>query len=115
MGEAVGIDWDDKLINSVASLAMEAHKFPGEPFRRKKLSGSSAVVFAFSGSWAPDDGVDAQAQAPFGEEKIDPDVFPSLRSLGDGGVAAVNGWFLRRFEGIKSSLIQKVLFQYSND
>ncbi|RVW21162.1 Protein EDS1 [Vitis vinifera] len=66
---------------------------------------STVTVFAFAGSWLPDDWC---AQPPFGETKMGTCNFPSLKSLGDDGVALVNGSFLRRFNAIHSSLAKKV-------
>ncbi|KAL6318849.1 hypothetical protein AAG906_001322 [Vitis piasezkii] len=105
MGETLGdrIGLSDEVINAAASLAMKAHDCTGKPFLRKK--GLPVTVFAFAGSWLPDDWC---AQPPFGETKMDTSNFPSLKSLGDHGVALVNGSFLRRFNAIQSSLAKKV-------
>ena len=106
MGETLGdrIGLSDEVINAAASLAMKAHDCTGKPFLRKK--GLPVTVFAFAGSWLPDDWC---AQPPFGETKMGTCNFPSLKSLGDDGVALVNGSFLRRFNAIQSSLAKKVL------
>ncbi|RVW21168.1 Protein EDS1 [Vitis vinifera] len=90
MGETLGdrIGLSDEVINAAASLAMKAHDCTGKPFLRKK--GLPVTVFAFAGSWLPDDWC---AQPPFGETKMDTSNFPSLKSLGDDGVALVNGSF----------------------
>ncbi|RVX18419.1 Protein EDS1 [Vitis vinifera] len=105
MGETLGdrIGLSDEVINAAASLAMKAHDCTGKPFLRKK--GLPVTVFAFAGSWLPDDWC---AQPPFGETKMDTSNFPSLKSLGDDGVALVNESFLRRFNAIQSSLAKKV-------
>ncbi|KAJ9677599.1 hypothetical protein PVL29_022534 [Vitis rotundifolia] len=86
---------------------MKAHDYNGKPFLREKPRGLPVTVFAFAGSWLPDDWC---AEPPFGETKIDAGTFPSLKSLGDDGVALVNGSFLRRFKAIlgQSSLAEKV-------
>ncbi|KAJ9677597.1 hypothetical protein PVL29_022533 [Vitis rotundifolia] len=86
---------------------MEAHDSTREPFRLDKPRGLSVAVVAFAGSWLPGDWC---AEPPFGETNIDAGTFPSLKSLGDDGVALVNGSFLRRFNAIlgQSSLAEKV-------
>ncbi|RVX13364.1 Protein EDS1 [Vitis vinifera] len=105
MGETLGdrIGLSDEVINAAASLAMKAHDCTGKPFLREK--GLPVTVFAFAGSWLPDDWC---AQPPFGETKMDTSNFPSLKSLGVDGVALVNGSFLRRFNAIQSSLAKEV-------
>ena len=107
MGETLDrIGLSGAVINAAASLAMKAHDSTREPFLLKKPRGLSVAVVAFAGSWLPDDWC---AQPPFGETKMDTCNFPSLKSLGDDGVALVNGSFLQRFNAIHSSLAKKVL------
>ncbi|KAJ9677593.1 hypothetical protein PVL29_022531 [Vitis rotundifolia] len=86
---------------------MKAHDSTREPFLLDKPRGLFVAVVAFAGSWLPGDWC---AEPPFGETKIDDGTFPSLKSLGDDGVALVNGSFLRRFNAIlgQSSLAEKV-------
>ncbi|RVW21184.1 Protein EDS1 [Vitis vinifera] len=85
----------------------EGSRFHSRAISPQKPRGLSVAVVAFAGSWLPDDWC---AETPFGETTIDAGTFPSLKSLGDDGVALVNGSFLRRFKAIlgQSSLAEKV-------
>lgn len=106
MGETLGnrIGLSEEIINRAASQAMRAHNSSaagGRPFLLDKPHGLSVAIFAFSGSWLPDDWF---SHEPFGETKIDTSTFPSLRSVGNDELAAVNASFLRRFKAILDQL-----------
>ena len=83
------------LIQKACSLAVKAHsKSSQKSYIREKTGGSSYVIFSFPGYWSENDWYDGE---PFGETKINLDLFPSLRSIGIDEHAKVNKAFLQRF------------------
>ncbi|XP_035542456.1 protein EDS1B-like [Juglans regia] len=94
------IKMDEELIMKTCSSAMNAHKFPGNPFTFEKIRASSdtytSFIFSFAGSWSISDW--QLAQKPFGETQIKTELFPSLRSIGNDEFAMVNQAFQQRFE-----------------
>ncbi|XAR50123.1 Carboxylesterase, partial [Bertholletia excelsa] len=55
------------------------------------------VIFGFPGSWSAGEWFSGD---PFGEIKVNQQLFPSLKSIGTDEVATVNQAFLRRFEAL---------------
>ena len=83
------------LIQKACSLAVKAHsKSSQKSYILEKTGGSSYVIFSFPGYWSENDWYDGE---PFGETKINLDLFPSLRSIGIDEHAKVNKAFLQRF------------------
>ena len=99
--ENLGIS--EELIKKSCTLAFEAHKHQDKPYRLEKIRSSSSskvIIISFPGSWHVKDWF---ADKPFGETKINLNLFPSLRSIGNDEAALVNEAFLRRFESIKEN------------
>ncbi|XP_050256474.1 protein EDS1-like [Quercus robur] len=93
VGENKEINTD--LIQKACSLAVKAHsKSSQKSYILEKTGGSSYVIFSFPGYWSENDWYDGE---PFGETKINLDLFPSLRSIGIDEHAKVNKAFLQRF------------------
>ena len=93
VGENKEINTD--LIQKACSLAVKAHsKSSQKSYIREKTGGSSYVIFSFPGYWSENDWYDGE---PFGETKINLDLFPSLKSIGVDEHAKVNKAFLQRF------------------
>ena len=114
MGETVGnrISLSEEIMNRAASQAMRAHNSGGRPFILDKPRGLSVAIFAFAGSWLPDDWF---THPPFGETKMDTSTFPSLRSVGNDEVAVVNASFLRRFKAILDQLsLEKEVIRFDS-
>ena len=83
------------LIQKACSLAVKAHsKSSQKSYILEKTRGSSYVIFSFPGYWSENDWYDGE---PFGETKINLDLFPSLKSIGVDEHAKVNKAFLQRF------------------
>ncbi|KAF5933456.1 hypothetical protein HYC85_029627 [Camellia sinensis] len=105
VGERLGerIKVREELIKKACSLSFKAHKSPGKPYLLEKVRGRALpeVIFVFSGSWSIGDWFSSTSGKAFGETKVDLDLFPSLRNIGNvDEVAAVNDAFFRRFEEI---------------
>ncbi|XP_072971357.1 protein EDS1L-like [Typha angustifolia] len=85
------------LIEHCCSLSVRSHS-SSSPFLLHSLIHSSPTsVFVFPGSWFASDWIDG-ARAHFGDCEVDSSLFPSLRSVGSGVVARVNGSFLCSFQ-----------------
>ena len=85
------------LIQKACSLAVKAHKKSSQKsyiLEKINIGGSSYVIFSFPGYWSEKDWYDGE---PFGETKINLELFPSLRSIGIDEHAKVNKAFLQRF------------------
>ncbi|KAF7135030.1 hypothetical protein RHSIM_Rhsim08G0167100 [Rhododendron simsii] len=95
LGETIGMR--EELIKKACSLSLKAHRASGKPYLYEKSRSSSEAVFGFPGSWSVEDWFSSR---PFGDTKADLNLFPSLRSIGNDEVAAVNEAFFRRFEAI---------------
>lgn len=106
ISECVGIS-DDLIIMKACSLAMKARTSQSQPFLLEKPIISSYAIFAFTGSWSIDNWY---SQNSFGVSKIDLNLFPSLRSIGNDETAFVNESFLKHFMIIltNSQLREKV-------
>ncbi|KNA15078.1 hypothetical protein SOVF_101500 [Spinacia oleracea] len=106
-GEQIGLSGE--LIGRASAVAIKAHKSSsGKPYIcEKSRSSSSEVIFGFTGTW---DLGDWFTHKPFGEAKINLNLFPSLRTIGSNEAATVNQAFLQRFEAIltKTSLKNEV-------
>ncbi|KAK9995877.1 hypothetical protein SO802_020563 [Lithocarpus litseifolius] len=95
VGENKEINTD--LIQKACSLAVKAHNKSSQKsyiLDLVKTGGSSYVIFAFPGYWSENDWYDGE---PFGETKINLDLFPSLRSIGTDEHAKVNKAFQQIF------------------
>ncbi|KAI4343796.1 hypothetical protein L6164_011104 [Bauhinia variegata] len=98
-GEMVGIR--EEVIKRACILAFKAHKSSDKTYLvEKSRSSSSQVIISFPGSWCVNDWFSGK---PFGETKIDLEMFPSLRSVSNDEAALVNQAFLRRFQSILTS------------
>jgi enhanced disease susceptibility 1 protein len=96
LGENVEIK--EVVIQKACSMAMNAHKSPGKQYLSKKIkTSSSEVVFSFPGSWSVNDWFTGIS---FGETKVDPQLFPSLKYVGLDVTATVNEVFLNRFKAV---------------
>ncbi|KAL9335149.1 hypothetical protein Peur_072330 [Populus x canadensis] len=96
LGENVEIK--EVVIQKACSMAMNAHKSPGKQYLSKKIkTSSSEVVFSFPGSWSVNDWFTGTS---FGETKVDPQLFPSLKYVGLDVTATVNEVFLNRFKAV---------------
>lgn len=93
LGEKIGIS--EELIKKSCSLSLQAQNYPDELFHVDKTS-PEAVFIVFTGSWSVIDWF--SGDKAFGETKINLEVFPSMRSIGNEDVAIVNQAFLQRFE-----------------
>ncbi|KAJ1387121.1 Fungal lipase-like domain [Sesbania bispinosa] len=93
LGDNIGLK--EELIKKACAFAFKAHKSPREHYICERKS--EAYIFSFPGSWVDTDWF---ASKPFGETKIDLDLFPSLRSVGNDEPALVNEAFLKRFDRI---------------
>lgn len=92
---------EEKTIKRACHLAMEAHKDPQKPFIVKRKCFSSKIIFAFPGTWSTGDWFyRGTSTKQFGETKVNLEVFPSIRSIGNAEIASVNNAFLRRFLSI---------------
>jgi len=94
------------------AVSWRAHRSPDRPYLIEKISrnGTSEVIISFPGSGAVRDWY---SQRNFGETKIDLNLFPSLKSIGNDEPALVNEFFSKRFQDIlldRSSLADKVLY-----
>lgn len=86
------------VIQKACSMAMNAHKSPEKQYLSKKIrTSSSEVVFSFPGSWSVNDWF---AGTSFGETKMDPQLFPSLKYVGLDQTGRVNEAFFKRFEAV---------------
>ncbi|XP_058180502.1 protein EDS1L-like [Rhododendron vialii] len=95
LGETIGMR--EELIKKACSLSLKAHRASGKPYLYEKSRGSSEAVFSFPGSWSVENWFSSRS---FGDMKADLNLFPSLRSISNDEVAAVNEAFFRRFEFI---------------
>ncbi|OWM90464.1 hypothetical protein CDL15_Pgr014767 [Punica granatum] len=87
-----------KIIKKAFHYAMKAHKNPEKPFVIRKRCLSSNVIFAFPGTWSTADWIPTETSTRhFGQAKVNLEVFPSLRSIGNDEAASVHDAFLRRF------------------
>ncbi|XP_065876616.1 protein EDS1B-like [Euphorbia lathyris] len=94
LGDCIGIRED--VINKVCSIAIKAHKASGKQlYLSEKIRSSSQVVFSFPGSWSV---TDWYSNTPFGEVKVDNQLFPSLKYIGLDETASVNEAFQHRFK-----------------
>lgn len=98
---------EELMIKKACQLSMKAHDKHSKPYIYEESPSSSEAVFAFAGSWSANDWFSGK---PFGETKIDLNLFPSLRSIGNDETAFVNGALLVKFKAIleKSSLVNEV-------
>ncbi|XP_072087807.1 uncharacterized protein [Arachis hypogaea] len=90
-----------EMIKKAISLAWKAHKTPEKLFiLEKDRKGDPQQVFiSFPASGSAKDWY---SQKPFGEVPIDPDLFPSLKSIGYNDAAKVKEAFQGRFQAILS-------------
>ncbi|WCJ36015.1 alpha/beta-Hydrolases superfamily protein [Euphorbia peplus] len=98
LGDYIGIRED--LINKVCSIAVKAHKYSGKQAYlsekiRNSSSSSSQVVFSFPGCWSV---TDWYSKTPFGEVKVDAQLFPCLKYIGLHETASVHEPFFNRFK-----------------
>uniref|UniRef100_A0A2N9FWK9 Reverse transcriptase domain-containing protein n=1 Tax=Fagus sylvatica TaxID=28930 RepID=A0A2N9FWK9_FAGSY len=93
LGENLGIETE--VIKNAWKLAEKAHS-SNDPYKIERSRGSSEpiIISAFSGSWSVNDWFVGEA---FGETKINLDLFPSLRSIGNDEHAKVNKAFQQKF------------------
>ncbi|KAK7281853.1 hypothetical protein RIF29_10172 [Crotalaria pallida] len=96
---ADNIGLKEELIKKACALAFKAHKSPDKSYISEKIRISSEpyIFITFPGSWDPTNWFTSK---PFGETKIDLNLFPSLRSVGNDEAALVNEAFLLRFKTI---------------
>ncbi|KAJ4851387.1 hypothetical protein Tsubulata_006707 [Turnera subulata] len=96
----------EELIKKTCSLAMKDQK---EPYLCNKSSlypqpifgdNNKSRVFCFSSSCSVDDW---WSNRPFGETKVDSELFPSLKCIGLEEIATVNQAFQERFKAILSN------------
>lgn len=98
LGENIGVG--EELITRACKLCFKArNKFPDKQYLYDRSRSSLDAVFAFPGTWSLQDWF---SNKPFGETKIDPTLFPSLRSIGNDVASIVNESFARRFAEILS-------------
>lgn len=95
LGEKIGIS--EELIKKSCRLSLQAQEYPNELFLVDKHS-SEAVFIVFTGSWSVIDWFSGDKAFGFGETKINRELFPSMRSIGNDEDATVNQAFLKRFE-----------------
>uniref|UniRef100_A0A2N9EI66 EDS1 EP domain-containing protein n=1 Tax=Fagus sylvatica TaxID=28930 RepID=A0A2N9EI66_FAGSY len=92
LGENPGIETE--VIKSAWKLAEKAHS-SNDPYKIERSRGSSEpIIISFPGSWSVNDWFVGEA---FGETKINLDLFPSLRSIGNDEHAKVNKAFQQKF------------------
>ncbi|OIV89867.1 hypothetical protein TanjilG_23132 [Lupinus angustifolius] len=89
----------EEVIKKACSLAFKAHKSPEKSYVSEKIriSSESNLFISFPGSWDQNNWF---SKKPFGESKIDLNLFPSLRSVGNDEAALVNEAFLLKFKNI---------------
>ncbi|XP_020235415.1 protein EDS1L [Cajanus cajan] len=85
-----------EFIEKACVVSLKAHKSPDKPYLVEKIS-RSEVIICFPGSDAVRDWY---SQTNFGQTKINLDLFPPLRSIGNDEPALVNEAFLKRFQAI---------------
>lgn len=97
LGDNIGLK-DESIIKKACSLAVKAHKSTKEHYLLEKFRTSSEayVIISFPGSWVETDWF--VAGKSFGETKVDLQLLPSLRSVGNDEAALVNEAFLYRFD-----------------
>lgn len=95
LGEKIGIS--EELIKKSCRLSLQAQDYPNELFHVDKHS-SEAAFIVFTGSWSVIDWFSGDKAFGFGETKINRELFPSMRSIGNDEDATVNQAFLKRFE-----------------
>ncbi|KAK7304564.1 hypothetical protein VNO77_42445 [Canavalia gladiata] len=93
LGDNIGLK--EELIKKICGFSIKANKSTEKLYIRTALD--SCCVFGFTGSW---DASEWFVNKPFGETKINLDLFPSLRSIGNDEAALVNEGFAQRFDGI---------------
>ncbi|KAM1981991.1 hypothetical protein FF1_039007 [Malus domestica] len=115
------LDIGEETIKKSCSLALEAHKFPGEPFLvENSAAGSSDVVISFpAGTWSVESLFSGESD--FGEAKVDLELFPSLKSVGnydpakpeeiDFAIATINQAFVDKVKQILDNSQLKVKVQ----
>ncbi|KAE9608480.1 hypothetical protein Lal_00030135 [Lupinus albus] len=93
-------------VEKAFSLAWKVHKTPEKPYLIEKISkyNSSEIIFSFPASGSIKDWY---SKGPFGETKVNLELFPSLKSIGNNETALVNEAFQSRFEAI----LAKSLFE----
>jgi len=101
-----------EVIEKAYAGCWRAHRSPDKPYLVEEIGRKdpSEVIISFPGSGAVKDWY---SRRNFGETKIDPSLFPSLRSIGNGEPALVNEAFSKRFKDIllaRPSLAEKVLY-----
>ncbi|KAJ7956299.1 Enhanced disease susceptibility 1 [Quillaja saponaria] len=87
-------------MKKICSLAFKALRLTDKPYHVEETRSSSEIFISFQGSWSVNEWF---AGNPFGETKIDLQLFPSLRSIGNDEAALVNEAFLNKFKAILGS------------
>ncbi|XP_015967692.1 protein EDS1L isoform X2 [Arachis duranensis] len=92
------------LIKKACALAFKAHKSPKKYYLLEKKNRSwleaDLIIISFHGSWASSDWF---VDKSYGVTKINQQLFPSLKSIGNDEAALVNEAFQLRFESILSN------------
>ncbi|KAF3796545.1 EDS1 protein [Nymphaea thermarum] len=86
---------DNEVVRRCCSAAFDAHKSRSRFTLNKSVR--THAIFAFPCSWSVGDWFRREG---FGESKVDPTLFPSLKVLGTGAVACANEAFSSRFRHI---------------
>ncbi|KAJ9163692.1 hypothetical protein P3X46_023332 [Hevea brasiliensis] len=94
-GESIG--FREQVVMKLCSIDMKTHQSAGKLYVCEKIRNSSELVFSFPGSWSVSDWF---IRSPFGEVKVDLELFPSLKHIGLNEIATVNEAFLNRFRAI---------------
>lgn len=105
---------NEEIVKKSCSLAMKAQNKPDKFLIEKSKDSSNVVIVAFPGSWSVNDWF---SKDPFGEIKVDPQMFRSIRSVGigvDDAPAQVNKAFLDKFISILQSLEREVSYTSSS-
>lgn len=93
LGDNIGLK-DESIIKKACSLAFKAHKATKEHYKLEKEK--DYVIISFPGSWIETDWF--VVGKSFGETKVDLQLLPSLKSVGNDEAALVNEAFLNRFD-----------------
>lgn len=83
-----------EIIKKAFELSMKAHKLcctGPDQYLCEEICSSCEIVFAFPGSWSVNEWFSCNS---FGQKKIDLDLFPSLRTIGNQESAFVNEAFV---------------------
>ncbi|GAB4853971.1 defense response [Ancistrocladus abbreviatus] len=86
------------LINKACSMAMRAHSSPGKPYLYVNSRSSTEAIFGFTGAWHVRDWF--APNKPFGETKINLQLFLSMKPISDHNPALVNEASPQRFEAV---------------